>query len=489
MDGARATVRPRSRADVWRALEDVRAANSVAHPIGTTHSSSTLVQTRGTLLDTGLLGGFTPTGPDAELRQVNVLEPSWYTLTPGQLAKHLAVGSGVRVAELMATLDSLPSPRAPRMIGAYTGQTFVGALCTGTHGSGLDHGPLHTSVRSIQLLATDPETGEIQEYRIERSAGITNSATYGPANPRVRLEQDDELFRAAVVGLGCLGVVTSVILEVVEPYDLLRTRERMSWTEARALLLDVDQHGRPKAFAGDYSAGLLMNPYPRGLHAENPRTVLLSRERVAAVEPPNARPPAARQLNAFLSTIARGLFNHGLAPFAIEAALGTFQVDDPEFGASHVMLGSSGDLPKGWSVEYSFPLRSDWVKVFDTMLDRLFELGKTTRQFLGGTISVRFVQGDDAHLSMTEGRDSVFFEFLTLAGVTEAPEVFEALEAIALDAGARPHWGQWWSLARFDEVVARYERFPAWRARFLRLNQDGLFDNAFAHRVRTSGPG
>src|SRR5262249_41889662 len=153
-----------------------------------------------------------------ELHDVCRLRPEWYRLDAGHLAMHAAVGAGCRVKEVNAKLAG--AGLALPMTGAYTNQTFVGALCTGTHASGSDFGPLHTLVRSIQLVTTDG-TRSI-EHRIERTAGITNREAYLKDNPHVDLVQDDAAFRAVLPGLGSFGYVTSLIVEVVPSFHLSR---------------------------------------------------------------------------------------------------------------------------------------------------------------------------------------------------------------------------------------------------------------------------
>ena len=103
---------------------------------------------------------------------------------------------------------------------------------------------------------------------------------------------------------------------------------------------------------------------------------------------------------------------------------------------------------------------------------------------IAGTLSIRFVQGDDAYLSMTEGRDSVFLEFLTLSGIKAAPAVFAQMENVALKHGARPHWGQWFSVGAIPKIAGLYPQLARFRADgAARFDPKGVFANNFSRAL------
>ena len=85
-------------------------------------------------------------------------------------------------------------------LGDIDQQTVAGALSTGTHGSGSAYGGLATQIRGLELVLADGST-------------LTCSATENP-----------DVFAAARVGLGALGVVSTVTL-AVEPLFALRAEE------------------------------------------------------------------------------------------------------------------------------------------------------------------------------------------------------------------------------------------------------------------------
>ena len=92
-------------------------------------------------------------------------------------------------------------------------QAYAGAFSTGTHGSGGLFSTYHDTIRSILLVASG---GRV--FRIEPTNGITDPvehlAYYETHEEEVPVEliQDDDKFYAAIVSMGCFGVIHSVII-------------------------------------------------------------------------------------------------------------------------------------------------------------------------------------------------------------------------------------------------------------------------------------
>lgn len=69
-------------------------------------------------------------------------------------------------------------------------QSIAGAICTGTHGSGLSSGSLSSFVTRLQLVDGHGEVHELSTV------------------------DEPQLFKAAQVSLGALGIITEVTLQV-----------------------------------------------------------------------------------------------------------------------------------------------------------------------------------------------------------------------------------------------------------------------------------
>ncbi|KAL2269029.1 hypothetical protein VTJ83DRAFT_3875 [Remersonia thermophila] len=104
------------------------------------------------------------------------------------------VEAGIRLHQLSAALDAaglaLPS------LGSINEQSIAGAISTGTHGSSLRHGLVSESIVAIKITLADGKTYEC-------------SAAERP-----------DLFRAALLSLGAVGVVAEVTLRAVPAFSL-----------------------------------------------------------------------------------------------------------------------------------------------------------------------------------------------------------------------------------------------------------------------------
>lgn len=94
-----------------------------------------------------------------------------------------------RLAELLAPLGF-----AVHNLASLPHISIAGAISTGTHGSGRRNGNLATAVRGVELATSSGEVG--------------------------RLVAGDDDFPGAVVGLGALGVLTKVTLEIEPAFDV-----------------------------------------------------------------------------------------------------------------------------------------------------------------------------------------------------------------------------------------------------------------------------
>jgi FAD/FMN-containing dehydrogenases len=120
----------------------------------------------------------------------------WTGITAADTASGLVTArSGTTLRALNAELSGLGLAMAN--LGDIDAQTLAGALSTGTHGTGARLGGIATQVEALELVLAD---GSV----------VTCSASIRP-----------ELFAAARVGLGALGVISAVTLRCVPSFTLL----------------------------------------------------------------------------------------------------------------------------------------------------------------------------------------------------------------------------------------------------------------------------
>ena len=129
---------------------------------------------------------------------------------------------GVSVGEFNRAVESVG--RSLRTSGASNGQTFVGAMATGTHGSAIDHPGIQGQVRGFQLIPApdrnlwvEPASAPATDGRLAASLGAT-------------VVRDDRLFAAALVGLGAFGIIHAVLVETAPIFLLAARRAKVKVT-------------------------------------------------------------------------------------------------------------------------------------------------------------------------------------------------------------------------------------------------------------------
>jgi hypothetical protein len=110
--------------------------------------------------------------------------------------------------------------------GASNGQTIAGAIATGTHGSAVRFGGIQEAVRGLHLI--------VSPTRAVWLVPATDTATTDGFAEQLGAElvRDDELFHAALVGLGGIGFVQGVLIQARRLFTLRSFRRRLPYDDA-----------------------------------------------------------------------------------------------------------------------------------------------------------------------------------------------------------------------------------------------------------------
>ena len=164
---------PRSTEEIADAIKDAAAAGLTVRALGSGHSFTPTAATSGAALDLSGWAGVISADADSGLVRVR---------------------SGTTIRQLNAALDVLGL--AMPNLGDIDAQTIAGAISTGTHGTGARLGGIAAAVAELELVLAD---GSVVS-----------------CSP----QQRPDLFAAAQVGLGALGVISTVTLKCVPAFDL-----------------------------------------------------------------------------------------------------------------------------------------------------------------------------------------------------------------------------------------------------------------------------
>ncbi len=165
-----------------RTVEELQALVSGSERVralGTAHSFNRIADTPGVLVSTADL---TVARPDIDI-------------DTGRAS--VTVSAGIRYGELAVRLQA--AGYAVPNLGSLPHISVAGACATATHGSGDANGNLATAVSAMEMVTAGGEM-------------LTLSRDTGGAA--------DDRFRGAVVGLGALGVATSLTLDVIPAFDV-----------------------------------------------------------------------------------------------------------------------------------------------------------------------------------------------------------------------------------------------------------------------------
>ena len=319
-------------------------------------------------------------------------------------------------------------------------QTVAGAVSTGTHGTGGRVASLSSQVSALELV-----TGEGELVAASR-------------------HQHPEVFDHARLGLGALGILTSLTFDV-EPLGTLAAHEvPMRWDEALGGFDElVAQHEHVEIYWFPHTDRLLSKRNDRTTADPEPLSrsrawledeLLANRVFGWANRLGNARPALVPRINA-----------------ACGRALGERRFSD----VPHRVFTSPRRVVFR-EMEYALPraVGLDALREVRALVDR-------SDWRIGFPVEVRTAPADDVPLSAATGRDSLYLAFHTNARADHRP-YFDAVEAVVRDHGGRPHWGKLHGRTAADLAPA-YPRFGEFLALRDRLDPDRLFTNDYLDRV------
>lgn len=401
-------------------LQAVVASARSVRALGTGHSFNQIADTTGALV---LLAGLP--------RQIDV----------DSKARTVTVAAGTSYGELAAELDR--HGLALHNMGSLPHISVAGACATGTHGSGDANGNLATAVRGLELVS---------------AAGDVTNLSRGDG---------DAQFPGAVVSLGCLGIVTSLTLDVIPAYQITQT------------VYD----NLPRDRLDDEFDAIMSGGYSVSLFTDWQRPVIDQVWRKSRVESPSPGPDPGRESlaapPAWHGASAASGPRHPLPSLSdLAGTVCTQQLGVPgpwNQRLPHFRLEFTPSHGEELQSEYLLP-RVHAVAA----LHAVAELAPLLAPVLQVS-EVRTVAADELWLSPSFERDCVAIHFTWVKDEAAVGSVLPAVEDRLAEFGARPHWGKLFAMGA-DDLAPLYPRLED----FVRL-VDGFdpgrkFRNPFVDR-------
>lgn len=415
---------PTSEAGLSTAITRVRENSSTVKAVGSGHSFTDCATTSGTLIDMTAFDGIEWVGPPA---------PDGSRL--------VRVGAGITLWRLCEELDARGLALAN--MGDINKQTISGAISTGTHGTGVGLTGFAGMVEEVRLVTAD---GQVRT-----------------ASP----QESPDLFQAARLGVGAIGVITAVTMRVVPAFTL-------------------HAHEAPRPLAETLES---LNDPAGPVHSNDhfefywfPRTDIAltkANNRVARDDAPLA---TWRRLldDEILSNSVFAATNNlvRLAPRLTRPVnfLAARALTERAYTAPSPEVFITPRRVRFREMEYAIP-----IEAVPEALSEVRHWLDTSGVSVPFPIEVRFVAPDDVWLSTAHGRASGYIAVHQYVGM-EYREYFDAVAHIMAAYGGRPHWGKMHWL-RAEQLRALYPRFDDFLTVRADVDPTGVFANRYTRRV------
>lgn len=387
-------------------------SHGLLRPVGSGHSFSPLVPTDGHLVVIDQLTG----------------------LLAQDEGRHLATfAAGTRLSDMGPVLAGVG--QGMLNLPDIDRQTLAGATATATHGTGIDFKCLSGYVTGLRLITVD--------------GGVRDLDT----------SSEPDLFAAACVSLGALGVVSRMTLQNRAAYRL----KQRTWVERTSTLLqDFDSH---------MSAHRHFELFPL-VHSDY-SMALATDETDEAINNPAASP----EEDAAFDNAMRGFMM--IPPSLRRPLINTLaeQIGPSERVDTSYKILANIRNNRFNEMEYSVPVEagSDCLQeilatIQDKQVDVVFPL------------EYRYVSRDDTMLGMSSGDEDHAAISIHRVATEDYRPYFDLIEPIFWKYGGRPHWGKIHSLGG-EQLAGLYPRFDEFAAIRRALDPQGRLLNAHLRKV------
>jgi L-gulonolactone oxidase len=408
--------RPSTEAELVHIVKDAAAHDRRVKVVGAGHSFTGIACTDGHLVD---LSGYG-----------NVLahDPGNNTVT---------VQAGITLSTLCDELDA--RGLAMENMGDIAYQSIAGATSTATHGTGTGFGNLSSRIVALRLVTAD---GSVVECSAAENADV---------------------FDVARVGLGALGILSTITLQCVPAFRLHAIEKAIPVDEVLA----------------DFDAFMSSADHVEFYWVPGTRWALTKRNR-RTDEPPQPRAKHREFVDDIL--IGNGAF--GLMcrlgrrwPRAIpQLAKRLPSAANADYIDRSDKVFTSPRLVHFYEMEYAIPREA-----IPEALNRVRALVDHLNVPISFPVEVRVVAPDDIPLSTAFGRATGYIA-VHVYRHTPYDQYFQSVEAIMNDYDGRPHWGKM-HFQTASSLAPRYPRWDDFQAVRNRLDPERRFTNPYLDKV------
>jgi len=376
----------------------------------------------------------------ADIAEQVIVGTNLADITVDREAKRATIGTGAKLKDVNETLAQ--HGLSFENFGSITMQTAGGYTGTGSHGTGGRTPVLSSFIEAMELVD-----------------GLGNIHHLDAAT-------EPDLFSAARVHLGALGVITNITFRLVDAFDLEERLEIVDFEDALANLdAYVDGNDYCKFWWLPYSDKLQVYMFNKTAKARTPITM---QERFDS---------SGMSSLTFSGLLGLSRLRPRMTDWLLPGVEKLAFRDHTRIDRSDKIIKYAGTIPWHQETEYAIA-RSDAAEGIAAMRELVLT---STGYKVNFTQEVRFVAADDIPMSPAYGRDSCYLGGY-VASLKWAPRYFLDFEALMEQYAGRPHWGKSFdrNAAQLRELYPMYDQFNALRQQH---DPHGVFRNRFIDRA------
>ncbi|HAS43630.1 MAG TPA: FAD-binding oxidoreductase [Microscillaceae bacterium] len=322
--------------------------------------------------------------------------------------------------------------------GDINRQSIAGAMSTGTHGSGLGLGTLSTQAVGFTLVTGK---GEI----VECSA-----------------QENPNLFKAAQVSMGLLGIITKIKIRIIPAQVLKAVKSTQNLDNT---LAHIGQHLQNRHFEFYWFPGTKYTYHKTMNVTDEPAKALGWKHKFQDIFIENYLLWVICRIVKLFPSLAKRVSNFS----------GKVLKDGLFINYNHLLL-SQPRLVTFTDWEFAFPVEkfAEVVKTMEAVMAQ-----KNLKEHF--PLVCRFVKGDDIPLSPAYGRDTAYISFHTYAK-RKNPEYLEHLEQVVKSFGGRPHWGKFHTYTT-QELQALYPQWQVFMTIREQIDPQQIFVNDYLEKL------
>lgn len=339
----------------------------------------------------------------------------------------VTVAAGIRYGELCQYLHE--QGLAVHNLASLPHISIAGACATATHGSGVKNGNLATAVTAMDIVTADGELLALSR------------------------EQDGDTFAGAVVGLGGLGVVVRMTLDVQPAFDMRQiVYEKLPLSRLEDHIEDIVSAAYSVSLFTDWQTDYVDKVW------------LKSR----VLDDANMAWPA----EFFDATLA----SEDLHPLANHSAVHC----TPQMGVSGPSHERLPHFRMAFTPSSGKELQSEYFVAREHALDALMAIKPLSQQLKPVLMisEIRSIAADDFWMSPCYGQDCVAIHFTLHQDWPGVRKVLPLIEDALAPYSPRPHWGKLFTMSP-EKVQTSYSRLADFRILLQQVDPAGKFQNSF----------